>query len=81
MKGRLPLYLVLAQTVALLTGLGITVALLVQRVNCDDGGVPPMAACLGYTNSIHWAYPVVAIGVICFVGAGVSVARGLARRG
>ena len=78
MKGRLPLYLALAGTVAVLSGIGITVALLVQRVNCDSG-TSPMTVCLGYTNSIHWVYPIVAIGVICFIAAGVSSAR-LGRR-
>ena len=78
MKGRLPLYLALAGTVAVLSGIGITVALLVRRVNCD-GGTSPMTVCLGYTNSIHWVYPIVAIGVICFIAAAVSAAR-LGRR-
>lgn len=78
MKGRLPLYLALTGTVAVLSGIGITVALLVQRVNCDSG-TSPMTVCLGYTNSINWAYPIVAIGVICFIAAGVSAAR-LGRR-
>jgi hypothetical protein len=38
-----------------------------------------MSVCLGYTNSIHWALPIVAIGVICFIAAGVSAAS-LGRR-
>ena len=74
MKGRLPLYLTLIGTVAVLSGIGITVALLVQRVNCDSG-TSPRTVCLGYTNSMHWAYPIVAIGMICFIAAGVSAAR------
>jgi len=78
MKGRLALYLALTGTVAVLSGFGITAALLVQRVNCDSG-TSPMTVCLGYTNSIHWAYPIAAIGVICFIAAGVSAAR-LGRR-
>ncbi len=78
MKGRLPLYLVLTGTIAVLSGIGMTVALLVQRVNCD-GGTSPMTVCLGYTNSIHWAVPIVAVGVMCFIAAGVSAAR-LGRR-
>lgn len=79
MKGRLPLSLVLTGSVAVLSGFGITAALLVQRANCDNSGTSPMMVCLGYTNSIHWAYPIVAIGVICFIAAGVSAAR-LGRR-
>jgi hypothetical protein len=78
MKGRLPLYLAVTGTVAVLTGIGITVAMLVQRVNCDSG-TSPMTVCLGYTNRIHWAYPILAIGVICFIAAGVSATR-LGRR-
>lgn len=78
MKDRLPLYLALTGTVAVLSGIGITVALIVQRVNCDSGA-SPMSVCLGYTNSIHWALPIVAIGVICFIAAGVSAAS-LGRR-
>ncbi len=74
MKGRLPLYLALTGTVAVLSGFGITTALLVQRVNCDSG-TSPMTVCLGYTNSIHWAFPIVTIGVICFIAAGVCAAR------
>jgi hypothetical protein len=70
MKGRLSLYLVLAGTIAVLSGFGITVALLVQRVNCDSG-TSPMAVCRKYTNSIHWAYPIAAVGVTCFIAAGV----------
>ena len=73
MKGRLPLYMALAGTVAVMSGIGITVALLVQRVNCDSG-TSPMTVCLGYTNSISWVYPIVAVGVICFIAAGVSAA-------
>jgi hypothetical protein len=80
MKGRLPLYLALTGTVAVLTGMGITMALLVQRVNCDNSG-SPMTVCLGYTNSIHWAYPIGAIGVICFMVAGVSASTPVRRRG
>ena len=60
MKGRLPPYLAMTGTVAVLSGIGITVALLVQRVH-GDSGTSPMTVCLGYTNSIHWAYPIVAI--------------------
>jgi hypothetical protein len=71
MKGRLPLYLALTGTVAVLSGFSITVALLVLRVNCDSG-TSPMRVCLGYTNKIHWAYPIAAIGVTCFIAAGVS---------
>ena len=78
MKGRLPLSLALTGTVAVLSGIGITVALIVQRVNCDSGA-SPLTVCLGYTNSIHWALPVIAIGVICFIAAVVSAAR-LGRR-
>lgn len=79
MKVRLPLYLAVTGTVAVLSGTGITAALLIQRVNCDNIGTSPMTVCLGYTNSIHWAYPIVAIGVICFIAAGMSAAR-LGRR-
>ena len=78
MKRRLPFYLALAGTVAVMSGIGIAVARLVQRVNCDSGS-SPMTVCLGYTNSIHWAYPIVAIGVVCFIGAAVTAAR-LSRR-
>jgi len=80
MKGRLPLYLALAGTVAVLTGIGITLALLVQRVNCDSG-TSPVTVCLGYTNSIHWAFPIVGIGVICFIAAGLSASTRQGRRG
>ena len=78
MKGRLPLYLAVTGTVAVLSGFGIAAAMLVQRVNCDSG-TAPMLVCLGYTNSIQWTYPIVAIGVGCFIAAGVSAAR-LSRR-
>ena len=78
MKDRLPLYLALTGTLTVLSGLGITVDLIFQRVNCDSGG-SPMSVCLGYTNSIDWALPIAAIGVICFIAAGVSAAR-LGRR-
>ena len=75
MKRRLPLYLAMTGAVAVMSGIGITVVLLVERVNCDSG-TSPMTVCLGYTNSIHWAYPIVAIGVICFVAVGVSPSSG-----
>jgi hypothetical protein len=73
MKGRLPLCLAVIGTVATVGGISITVALLVQRVNCDE--TSPMTVCLRYTNNLRWAYPIVAIGVICFIAAGVSAAR------
>ena len=70
MKGRLSLYLVLAGTAMIVTGTIVTVALLVHRGNCD--GVLASQVCQGYTNSIHWAYPVIALGVLCFIAAGLS---------
>jgi hypothetical protein len=73
MKGRLSLYLVLAGTAMMVTGTIVTVALLVHRENCD--GVLASQVCQGYTNSIHWAYPLIALGVICFIAAGLSAAN------
>ena len=73
MKGQLSLYLVLAGTAMIVTGTIVTVALLVHRENCD--GVLGSRVCQGYTNSIHWAYPLVALGVICFIAAGLSAAN------
>jgi hypothetical protein len=75
MKGRLPLFLVLAGTVTVLAGTILTVILLVRRDNCD--GVA--SGCQGYTNSIHWTFPLVLLGAGCFIAAGLSAAT-LARR-
>jgi hypothetical protein len=73
MKGRLTLYLVLAGTTMLLIGVITTVALIINRANCD--GVSTASVCQGYTNSLHWVYPVIALGAICFIAAGLSVAK------
>jgi hypothetical protein len=72
-KGRLTLSLVLVGTAMLLIGVIAIVALLIDRVNCD--GVSPATVCQGYTNSIHWAYPVIALGAACFIAAGLTVAK------
>jgi hypothetical protein len=68
MRERLPLCLVLAGTVTVLTGSIVTVILLVRRDGCD--GVA--TGCQGYTNSIHWTVPLILLGVVCFVGAGLA---------
>ena len=70
MRGRLSLYLALVGTLGVLSGLGITAGLLVQRVNCEM--TSPTALCEGYTNSIRWAYPIAAVGAVCFIAAVVS---------
>ena len=58
MRERLPLYLVLAGTVTVLAGSILTVILLVRRNGCD--GVE--TGCQGYTNSIHWTFPLILLG-------------------
>jgi hypothetical protein len=75
MKERLPLCFVVAGTVAVLAGSITTVMLLVRRNNCD--GVA--TGCQGYTNSIHWTFPLVLLGAACFIAAGLT-ATGLGRR-
>jgi hypothetical protein len=65
----------------LVTGIIITVSLLVHRENCD--GISPPVVCQGYTNSLHWAYPLIGLGAACFIAAGLSVTnlvRQLGRR-
>ncbi|MFZ0250392.1 MAG: hypothetical protein WAL61_10650 [Acidimicrobiales bacterium] len=68
MRERLPLCLVLAGTLTVLAGSIITVMLLVRRDGCD--GVA--TGCQGYTNSIHWTFPLILLGAVCFVAAGLS---------
>jgi hypothetical protein len=75
MKERVPLYLVLAGTVTVLAGSVVTVILLVRRNGCD--GVE--TGCQGYTNSIHWTFPLILLGAACFIAAGLS-ATNLGRR-
>jgi hypothetical protein len=77
MKERLPLYLVLVGTATLVTGIIITVSLLMHRENCD--GVSDPTVCQGYTNSIHWTYPIILIGATCFIAAGLSATNLLQR--
>jgi hypothetical protein len=71
MKGRPSFYLVLAGTAILVTGVIVTISLLVHRENCD--GVSSPIVCQGYTNSLHWAYPLIGLGAVCFIAAGLSV--------
>jgi hypothetical protein len=70
-KGRGTLCLAIAGTVAVLLAMATTAALLVQRVNCDNGG-SPVSICLRYTNSLHWVYPIAAVGVTCFIASSLS---------
>jgi hypothetical protein len=70
MRGRLPLALVLAGVVLMATGTIITVTLLVRRDNC--GGVDATTDCQGYTNTIHWTFPLILLGAACIVAAGLS---------
>jgi hypothetical protein len=79
MKRRLPLYLVLAGTTMLVVGTILTVALLIRRENCD--GVSPSIVCQGYTNSLHWAYPIIVLGAVCFIAAGLSATNLVQRHG
>ncbi len=60
------------------TGIIATVALFVYRENCDAASDPTV--CQGYTNSVHWAYPLIALGAICFIAAALS-ATSFQRRG
>lgn len=77
MKRRLPFFLVLTGTLTLVAAIAVTMGLLVQYTNCD--GVSPSVVCDGYTNSIRWAIPLFAIGVLSFIAAGVSATK-LTRR-
>ena len=70
MKERLSLYLVLVGTAMIVTGTIVTVVLLVHWANCD-GVLASSHVCQGYTNNIHWAYPLIALGAICFIAAGL----------
>ena len=70
MKERLSLYLVLVGTAMIVTGTIVTVVLLVHWANCD-GVLASSDVCQGYTNNIHWAYPLIALGAICFIAAGL----------
>jgi hypothetical protein len=78
-KGRFSLCLVLMGTVTIVTGVIIAVALLVRRGDCD--GLSSPTVCRGYTNSLHWAFPLVALGAICFFTAGLSATDFVQRRG
>jgi hypothetical protein len=77
MMERLSLYLVLVGSAMIVTGAIVTVALLVHRANCD--GVLASQVCRGYTNSIHWVYPLIALGAVCFIAAGLSATNQDAR--
>ena len=77
-KGRPSLYLVLMGLVMIVTGVILTVALFVHRENCD--GVSSPNVCEGYTNSLHWTYPIIALGAICFIAAGLSATKFLRHR-
>jgi hypothetical protein len=79
MKARPPLYLVFVGSVMILVGVILTVVLLVRREHCD--GVSSPVVCQGYTNSLHWTYPVVALGVICFIAAGLFATKFLQHPG
>jgi hypothetical protein len=72
-KRRGLLYLVLTGTVMVVTGVVITMALLINRGDCS--GVTPLAVCEDYTSSIHWAIPFFAVGAFCFVAAGLLTVR------
>jgi hypothetical protein len=43
--------------------------------------VSPPLICKGYTNSLHWAYPVIGLGVACLIAAGLSASKLFRRRG
>lgn len=62
----------------IVTGTILAGAILVHRENCD--GVLSPNVCQGYTNSLHWAYPLIALGAICFIAAGLSAANLLRRK-
>ena len=57
----------------IMTGVILTVTLLVHRENCD--GVSSPVVCQGYTNSLHLTYPIIALGVICFIAAGLIASK------
>jgi hypothetical protein len=78
-KQRELLYLVLLGTVMVVTGVGITMALLINRGDCS--GVTSLTVCEDYTSSIHWAIPVFAIGALCFVAAGLLTVRLMIKKG
>ena len=66
-------------TVMTVTGVILTVGLLVRSEDCDGVSAPDV--CQGYTNSLHWTYPIIALGVVCFIAAGLFAAKLLQRRG
>ena len=79
MRRRLPLYLALAGTAMVVVGVILTVALLVNYENCD--GISPSTVCQGYTNSLHWTFPVIVLGAVCFIAAGLSATNLVQRHG
>ena len=78
MRERLPLYLVLAGTMTLVTGIVVTVTLVIRRDDCN--GLQPDSVCQGYTTGIHWAYAVIIMGAACFIAAGLSATNLVQRR-
>jgi hypothetical protein len=78
MKERLPLSLVIAGSVLVVTGTVLTVILIVHRDDCD--GVSASAGCQGYTNSIHWTFPLILLGAAFFIAAGLSATNLVQRR-
>ncbi len=78
MKGRLSLYLVLAGTALIVSGTVTSAARLVHGANSD--GVLDSHVSQGYSNSIHWGYPLIALGTICFIAAGLTATNFLRRR-
>jgi hypothetical protein len=77
MKRRLPFYLSLAGTALLLGGVAAVRALSVHYESCN--GDLPNVVCQGYVNTLHWTYPVIALGALCFIAAGLFSSKLLRR--
>jgi hypothetical protein len=80
MRERLPRYLIIAGSGALVIGVTITVILVGRRSHCSANPDNDNSACLSYNPSIHWAFALIVLGAALIVGAALAATNLLQRR-
>lgn len=80
MRERLPRYLIIAGSGALVIGVTVTVILVARRSHCSANPYNDNSTCLSYNPSIHWAFALIVLGAALFAAAALAATNRVQRR-
>ena len=80
MRERLPRYLIIAGSGALVIGVTLTVILVARRAHCSANPYNDNSTCLSYNPSIHGAFVLIVLGAALFAAAALAATKRVQRR-